>query len=76
MKNLQQSEEGILNNSEHFLGDFCADLFSISSGRDFKPLNFTCNKTNKTYMQNVHCTRRNLTALLSERTPFVTEIIT
>lgn len=75
MKNLQQSEIDILNNSEQFIGDFCADLFSISSGRGFKPLNFTGNKTNKTYMQNVYCTRRNLTELLSERTPFVTAII-
>lgn len=41
MKNLQQSEVSILNNSEHFVGDQCADLFSIGNGISNKLVNFT-----------------------------------
>lgn len=75
MKNLLQSEVGILNNSEQSVGDYCADFFSIGRGTSIKPLNFTANGTSKTYIQDMYCTRRNLTELLSERTPFLTEII-
>jgi len=75
MKNLQQSGVGIINKSEQLVGDYCADWFTISSGISIQPFNFTANKSSRTYIPEVYCTRRNLTELLSERTPFLTEII-
>lgn len=77
MKNLQCSEERIKKKkSECSVGYCCADRFSIGIGISIKLLTFTANRTSKTYLQDVYCTRRKLTELLSERTPFLTEIIT